>query len=385
MPEEKKADIVAALEHSDRIREISLPMEICYSLWTSINDKLFPELEHLTLLGSRRIALPREFFGGSTPLPSLRCILLIGLHLPALPQLLLSSRRLVFLHLGPSTLTGDGFISPEVLSTALSATTQLEHLHIACDRVPIESLPELTSTNSSSHNLVALLALTYFYSSGCIEYLENFVSWIHAPHLMKFIVHVDQSVFDVPQLSQFISRTEQLSSLPFRTSISLHSSAFDIEHNFRRPPSSQEESFVYYRNVYMKDWQVSQVGHICAQLSPLASSVKQLKLSASHLPPTVQPKTKPAPWLQLFKPYNDVEEIAFFGLGAPCTGFACALQQSTRETAQEVLPALRVLRICGFDPRPIRLTMSFAAARQLTGRPVIVHCLDQDTDPYVRR
>jgi len=124
-------------------------------------------------------------------------------------------------------------------------------------------------------------------------------------------------------------------------------------------------------------WEVSQVGHICARLSPLASSVKQLTLYVSDLPP-IQRKTDPAPWLQFLTPYNSVEEIEVFGQGALCTGFACALQQSTWKAAQELLPALRVLKIHGFNPRLIRLTMLFATARQLTGRPVIVHRLDQD-------
>jgi len=127
------------------------------------------------------------------------------------------------------------------------------------------------------------------------------------------------------------------------------------------------------------DWQVSQVGHICAQLSPLAFSVKQLTFFVSHLP-MIQRETDPAPWLQLLAPYNSVEEIECFGQGALCTGFACALQQSTKEMGQELLPALRILRIRGFDSQSISLTMRFAAARRRTGRPVIVHRLDEDTD-----
>src|SRR5712675_2973401 len=377
MSKDQIADVVSALEHSDRIREIRLPMTMGRLFWTSIGNKSFPELEHLTLCGPHSITLPHEFFGGSTPHPRLRSILLIGFHLPALPKLLLSSRGLVSLHLGSSTLTGKGFISPEVLSNALSSTTQLEYLYITCGRFPVESHPELTSTNSAPHNLVVLPALTYFRIGSFIKYLENFVSWINAPHLMKLIVDVDRSIFDVPQLSQFISRTEHLSSLPLRTSISLNTFAFEIEHHFRRLSSPQEGYFRLMgdRTDY---WQVSQVVHICAQLSPFAWSVKQLKLSVSHLPPTLRGKTDPAPWLQLLSPYNNIEDIEIFGQGAPCTGFACALQQSTWEMAQEVLPALRVLRIHGFDFRSIRLMMLFAAARRLNSRPVIVYCLDED-------
>jgi len=373
--EEQKADIVAAFEHSDRIREICLPVNMGYQLLTSTHNKSFLELEFLRLYGPCSINLPHKFMCGSTPLPRLRRIELSYLHIPALPQLLMSSQGLVSLHLGPDTLTGNHFISPEVLSTALSSTTQLEYLYIHCDRIPIKYHPELTSANSSPHNLVVLPALTYLNFGCSIEYLERLVSWIHAPRLMKLNVYLYQTILDVPQLSQFISRTEQPSLLPFRTSIALDTGAFTIEHHFRRLPSPQEVYFML-RILYLDDWGVSPVLHICAQLSPFVSSVKQITLSVAHLPPPFQ-RNDPTPWLQLLTSYDSVEEIEV-SVRRACTGFACALQQSTWESARELLPALRVLRISGFDSREIRLTMLFAAARQLTGRPVIVHHLDQD-------
>jgi len=381
--EEQKADTVAAFKHPDRIREIHLPTTMAFFFRTLICNKSFPELEHLTLPGfpGCPFTLPVEFLGGSTPSPRrLRSIHLSYYHLPALPQLLSSSQDLVSLHLGYYTLTRKGFISPEVLATALSATTQLEYLHIDCLRVSVASHPGLRSADSSSF---ILPALTYFYFGGFIEYLENFVCRFQAPHLVKLSVHSDQRVLDVPQLSQFISRTERLSSLPFRTSISLNMGTFSIEHHFKFLPSPQEASHVYFRCVDAGDWQVSQVEHICTQLSPLASSVKQLKISAFHLPPNLQRKTDPAPWLQLLMPYNGVEEIEFCGKGAPCTGIAWALKQSIGETAQELLPALRILRIRGFHTWSICLTTSYVAARKRTGRPVIVRRLsqkNQDTD-----
>jgi len=157
---------------------------------------------------------------------------------------------------------------------------------------------------------------------------------------------------------------------------------FSIKHHFKFLPSLKV-SHVYLRYSNMWYWQVSQLDHICTQLSPLASSVKQLKISAFHLPPILERKTDPAPWLQLLAPYNSIEEVEFHGKGAPCTGIAGALKQSTRETARELLPVLRVLRIRGFHTWSIRLITSFVAARQLTGRPIIIRRLAQtrqDTD-----
>jgi len=391
MSSEQMADVVAAFEHSNRIREITLPITIDHPFWRLTNEyKSFLELEHLALSVVYDypfpIVLPREFLGvgGPTGPRRLRNILLNGLYFPSLPQLLLSSQDLVSLHLGHHTLTCNGFISPEVLSTSLSATTQLEYLHINCLPVNAESHPELRSIKSSALNLVVLPALTHFHFGGFIDYMENLVSWIHAPHLENLDINSDhKSVLDIPQLSQFISRTERLSSLPFRTCISFKMGYFFIEHHFKFLPSPQQVSHVYFRRFHMQDWRVSQVDHICAQLSPLTSSVKQLKMSAYRLPPRLKRKTNPAPWLELLKPYNSVEEVEIRGDAAPCTGIACALEQSTRETAQELLPALRVLRIRGFHTWSIRLIVSFVAARQLAGRSIILRRLtqtSQDTD-----
>ena len=213
--------------------------------------------------------------------------------------------------------------------------------------------------------------------------MENFVSWIHALYLEKLDVHPDRHVLDIPQLSLFISRTELLSSLLFQTSTSFIMGCFSIKHHFKFLPSLHDVPYVNFNCVDMGKWQVSQVDHICTQLSLLASSVKQLKSSAFHLPPNLQCKTDPAPWLQLLMPYDDVEEIKFCAEGALSTGIAKALQQSTQETVQELLPVLRILRIRRFHSWSIHLIMSFVVTRQLAGRPVIMRRLkqmDQDTD-----
>jgi len=56
---------VAAFEHSDRIREIHLPVTIGYSFWISICNTSFLELEHPRSFRFRYpFALPHEFMGG---------------------------------------------------------------------------------------------------------------------------------------------------------------------------------------------------------------------------------------------------------------------------------------------------------------------------------
>jgi len=53
------------------------------------------------------------------------------------------------------------------------------------------------------------------------------------------------------------------------------------------------------------------------------------------------------------------------------------------EMTQEVLPALCVLRICGFGFWPTLFTVLFATMRQQTGRLVTVHHLDQGKHPEI--
>ncbi|KAH9954676.1 hypothetical protein BC827DRAFT_1272425 [Russula dissimulans] len=250
------ADIVPAFEHSERIREIRLSMKMRRSFWTPFRNKSSPELEHLALLGIDDcfcpIALPHEFLGGPTCPRRLRNIFLDSIYLPALPQLLSSNRDLVSLHLGSYALP-HRLVSPVELSTALSATTQLEYLYICCIGFSPEDHSELTSVNSSPRNPVVLPALTYFEFVDSIYYLENLVSRIHAPHLLKLVVYPDRPILDVPQLSQFISRTERLSSSPSRTSITFGYMDFTIKHHFGRLPSPQGASFVLFTSHYMSD------------------------------------------------------------------------------------------------------------------------------------
>ena len=84
----------------------SLPPTMGYSFWKPLCKKSFLELEHLAFSWyGNPLALPSEFLGGSSSPRRLHNILLKGLYLPALPQLLSSSRDLVSLHLGYYTLT----------------------------------------------------------------------------------------------------------------------------------------------------------------------------------------------------------------------------------------------------------------------------------------
>jgi len=302
-------EVAAALEHPDRIYEIKLIMSDSMlaksATWVEAS---FPALESLHLSSPRfdLMVLPDAFLGASTPSATPRRLLHIELnniYFPTLPQLLLSSRYLLSLSLRSDTVMGSTtFLSPEAFTSALSAASQLKDLSLHLRYEP-KDVPGSIYLPSPNHLL--LPALNKFCFNGSGDYLEDFVSRIHAPLLEQLdVVLWWPHVADFPHLSHFIHRAEQLGSLPHLTSIRLKNRAFQIIHCFRHLPSHQK--IVRLQLDIFFDWQVSQVHHVCQQLSPLMSNVEQLVIAANQSLELLQDKTKPASWLQLLQPFHCV-------------------------------------------------------------------------------
>jgi hypothetical protein len=114
-------NIIAALEHNDRVCQIKLryfaTSELEYV--TAAMHKPFPELTHLRLGGfgdgKPETILPHSFLGGSTP--RLRSLILSDVPFPGLPKLLSSATHLVNLDL--SYIPRSGYIPPEAMATSL--------------------------------------------------------------------------------------------------------------------------------------------------------------------------------------------------------------------------------------------------------------------------
>jgi len=117
-------NIVAALEHNDRVREISLwrfrtPES---KRFVAAMQKPFPALERLEirLFGDPKLVLPDSFLGGSAP--RLRSLHLVYIIFPALTKLLLSTSHLVRLDMlgiaNQQRIPHAGYISPTMNATA---------------------------------------------------------------------------------------------------------------------------------------------------------------------------------------------------------------------------------------------------------------------------
>ncbi|KAH9974188.1 hypothetical protein BJV74DRAFT_888991 [Russula compacta] len=200
-------NIIAALEHHERIRRIALsdvPNWYMEKLAAGM-CRPFPMLTSLQLSEAppTETPLPDSFLGGSAPRPSLRTLALIGISLPALPNLLLSATDLVCLD--PWDLPNSAYIPPEAMVVYLSTLTRLKTFYLGFrDRVlrgTSHPLPPLSRT--------VLHALTTLWFSGNSEYLEDFISRIDAPLLNDIdITFSDLLASDTSQFIQFINRTE---------------------------------------------------------------------------------------------------------------------------------------------------------------------------------
>jgi len=367
---EEEDDLASVLDQPDCI------YEVCLTMSRSILEKStawvegpFPELERLSLKSNEPgLDLPSGFLGASVNSPlRLHHIHLSHISFPELPQFLRSCHDLVSVVLGPDLHVGVNFPSPEILTSALSATTQLKRLTLRPDGYRDNYRPEKGSERSAPMNLICLPSLMEFDFRGCRRYLEDFVSRIDAPHLERLRVSFHREhVVDIPQLSGFVSRAEQLRSMPYQTLFEMWRNGFSIRQTFKHPSShvTNDESNWVQIGCYGDLWNIPQLLDISAQLSPLASTVERLQVKAWHLPPTI-PKggMDPAPWVQLFKHFDRVQELDLYSNAAPGTGIARGLEQSAGDPkAPELFPALRTLRLVDFD-QDANLD-SFIASRQ---------------------
>jgi hypothetical protein len=241
--------------------------------------------------------------------------------------------------LGPNFLAGERFPSPEALVAALSTTTQLRSFSL-------RGAPNNPRTKQGSaqylQDLTGLPNLITLILMGFVGYLEDIVSKIHAPLVKQLSVSANlyqQHVIEVPQLSEFISLTKELSSLPIQTYIHFSSHDSSIRHSFHDPPpqcpqwEDEEEIFMNLRCLFVP-WEMSQVTNICRQSSPLLSRSRRLNVSTDYC---FSPD--PTSWLQFLGPFNGVEILGVCE-GSQVCPIAKALHQSTTDTVLEVLPAL---------------------------------------------
>jgi hypothetical protein len=368
-------NIIAALEHNDRVCQIDLNCwfspERESVMYSAAMQKPFPELTDLRVSmykGESRPILPDSFLGGTAPrLRSLHCR---RLPFPGLPKLLLSATHLVKLHL--SGISHSGYIPPEAMATTLSALTSLEILRLFF-RYP-RPRPALGSRRLPPLTRSILPSLTKFWFEGTSEYLEKILARIDAPRLNRLeISFFNQIIFDTPQLFQFISRTPTLRA-PKMGRITFDPTAIVV-----RFSSQTSDCGVLSVEVLCtaSEWQLSSLEQVCASSLPPVSTLEDLYIVEDRYPPHWQDDVENSLWLDVLRPFVAVKNLYLSEEFVP--RIAPALQELVGGRTTEVLPTLENIFSRVFQPSgPIHKGVErFVAARRLTSHPVAVSFWNQ--------
>jgi hypothetical protein len=356
-------DIIAALERPGRVRSIKLV--VTSSLLgevSSVVQEPFPALTTLWLSSNDRNTplLPDVFLSG--PAPHLRLIFLEGISFPALPNLLSSARNLVDLQL--TDIPQSGYISPEVMATSLAVLNRLESLYIGF-KAPI-SHHQLRSSPSLTRNVLLSLVTVNF--RGSSEYLEHLLAQIDTPRLRGInITYFNQLDFQVPQLSQFIHRTEHLELAQSRHSHGrIRVSGSYLKLNFEEE-GNRGSGLILCISCKWLDWQILHLAQILAQSPAVVSNVDHLSIEENdlQLEPGWEDSMDDTDWLEIFRLFTAVRML--HGSKRLAGHIALALNGLDGAMITEVLPALASFSL---EDQPVRSIEKFLAARQISGHPV---------------
>ena len=273
-----KDNIIAALEHVDRVRDVRLAVTRSeLEKITTVMQEPFPVLTSLSIIVSddgNAAVLPAEFLGGSAP--CLKIIHLIGIPFPALPTLLLSTSDLVDLDL--HNIPPNGYISPEAMVVGLSALPRLG-LFIIQFR---SATPHPNPMRPPPVTRTVLPALTFFLFQGASEYLEDLVSRIDAPQLNRiYICYLNQLTdFRVPQLPMFIDRSVGSKLNRFQYAQVCFYSRRVTFRTYGYANNPHPEQLDVITNVFCEgiDWQFSHMAQVLSHFSATLPNIVHLKV-----------------------------------------------------------------------------------------------------------
>ena len=362
LDEEGQDNIIAALEHHDRVISIVILNQehLALEKFAAVMERPFPVLTFLNLSSSAEIApvLHMEFLGGSAP--CLQSFVLNHIPFPGFSRF--ASFALHLSHLCLYDIPINGYISPEAMATCLATLPSLKSPFIGFQ----SPLSRPDRINLSSPTRAVLPALTYFNFNGVSEYLEDLVARIDTPELLELYIQVFMDLmFHIPRLNKFIARAERIR--PY-ISANIRFSATHIQISFGRMGlqiSCREP-----------DWQASSMAQLCRQLSPLTSHMESLEINEGEGTPGQAWQGNgidPTQWFELFDLFPAVQELHIHNELRPLV--ARALQELTTEMATEVLPTLRNLFLKGPSPSGSiqEDIQKFITARQHSNHPVKVH------------
>jgi hypothetical protein len=373
--EEGLDNIIAALEHPDRVCSIDLT-EFSSLVWEELAEAMlvpFPELTHLVLTHmvlspDHEPVLPDSFLGGSAP--RLQTLKLCHISFRALPNLLLSASDLV--HLSFTHLSHLEFISPESMVACLSSLNRLQTLSLGFHTHYWEFPSQSPRYRPSPQTRAVLPALTDLTFKGTCDYSEDFLSRIDAPILNRFSMSFSLGrvfhALDFLHFKRFIDHANGLKPPkvarvwfnPWSTSV------FEL---------SQQHEILETR-CHRIAWQVDSIALVCDP-PPFYSSIERFDLIAFQSPSeTGEDDMASTQFLELFRRFTAIQSLRVSECIVPLV--ATALLDVIGERATEALPNLRDLFLGGSGipetvPQANEAMQQFVTARQLSGQPVAVH------------
>ena len=363
---------IAELEHSDRICQINLSCLTTSHIKTlcTAMQVPFPELECLALSSKTSCVpvLPDSFLGGSAS--RLRFLILNGIPFPGLPKLLLSATHIVNLWL--ENIPHSGYMSPEAMVTCLSMLTSLENFRL--DFESPQSCPDQETRSSPPPSRSILPSLSFFCFKGVNEYLEDLVSRFDAPQLTSLSTYLFNDIhFDTAELNQFISRTLTLGTYDHAL-LTFRSRRAEVELNSHHNNRRVKVAIL----CQVPDWQLSSLAQICNLSFHLLLTMEDLYIQDELFSPSDwKDDIENTEWFDLLLPFTAVKNLYLSKKFA--TRIAPALQELTGGRTTEVLPALKNVRLEGFEPsEPVQEGIArFISTRQLANHTIAVFPWDR--------
>ena len=360
---EDEEAIILALAQRDRVRRIrfGIPVLKLQKLFMAVDGE-YPILEYLILWD-----LPREkkivlTLPEALQTPHLRH-LAIDCSIPIRSQLLTTAVGLVTLHL--ALYHTSTYFQPTVLLQWLSLMPQLEILSIFF-WIPVPNRDvkwQLMRTPIMTH--VTLPNLRSFTFQAASAYLEAVLRRITTPRLMRLqICFFKQLMFSVPQLLQFLERTENFRF--DRAEFQFTSRRVYVE---IYPSEAEMGAFSVNVDCFHLDWQVFSVAQIFNALSQIFSAVEHLTLTHKFHTWSSEEHNEVdrTEWRKLLRSFSNVKTLRIDdGLVGELS--RCLLLEDG-EYPLELLPDLQELTFLGSGNNNDTFT-SFIDARQNAGRPV---------------
>jgi F-box-like len=381
-PPQSGANVIAAIEHHDRVSEIDLyASSTLMKQLHEVMKKPYPVLTRLRLYMGQNSApvLRGTFLGGSAP--RLKELSLTGIPFPALPKLLSSCHDLVDVEL--RKIPDTGYISPETMATALSALTKLKFVYIGFESRAAS--PDPTNRPPSLLTRGVLPALTRLEFHGSNEYFDDLVARIDTPAIIS--VHTwffFQFNFDIPHLLQFIGRTQMIG--PFKEAdLYFGDEGVNIRFGHCDPPGRDNFQIALSIMIFCHglDRQVVCAAQICGKISPFLSNVKRLLINSNEVAYLAfwnwKDHVDNPRWLEIFHAFSALQHMQI----PPKLGgiIASALRELTGERVMDALPMLRHLYLPSFYETFLstrRAIEPFISSRQHSNHPVTAHLTEMD-------